>query len=152
MLQILSSLNLVTRMEMVADSTILSGIATGTDYFATGSWAEISTTATGAGLAKKPTSTGKFCLPIWTESNRDKKGGWSSDVAATGQVTVIYGKLHGITDQFTGTPSVGDPLYADTTGRLSASGSGVVVAYCTRALYSTTYLGKKFDAIEFVTA
>lgn len=141
MLQILSSLNLVSRFDLDASAWILVSGQTGT-------FVEMD----GAGI-KKPTA-GNMAFPIWSESKRDGTPGFSPDIAATGKVTVIYGKLKGVTDQYVGTPAVGAPLFVDANGKLSAStaGSAVVVAYCTKAQYTEKYLSKSFNAIEFVLA
>jgi hypothetical protein len=141
MLQILSSLNLVTRMDLEADSwTLLSGV--------TGTWVTVG----GDDNVGKPTA-GDFALPIWSESNRDGSAGFSPDIHSSGNVTVIYGKLRGVTDQFVGSPTAGAALYVDASGKLTVTSAGdaVVVAYCTKPSHSTTYLGKGFTAIEFVT-
>ena len=79
--------------------------------------------------------------------------GFSPDIHSTGNVTVIYGKLRGVTDQFVGTPSAGEALYVDANGKLTVTSAGdaVVVARCTKPSHSTTYLSVGFTAIEFVT-
>jgi len=139
MLQILSSLNLVSRFDLTADSwTLLSG--------KTGSFVEMN----GDGV-KQPTA-GNMAFPVWSESNRDGTAGFSPDIAATGKVTVIYGKLKGLTDQYVGTPAVGAPLYVDANGKLTvtSAGAAVVVAYCTKAQHSVKHLSKSFNVIEFV--
>lgn len=141
MLQILSSLTLGSRFDLTADDWILaSGV--------TGSFVEMSGTD-----AIKPTA-GNMAFPIWSESNRDLKGGFSPDIAATGKVTLFYGKLKGVTDQYVGTPTVGAKLYVDATGKLttSSAGNAVVVAYCTKAPFETKYLSKVFNSIEFILA
>jgi len=141
MLQILSNLNLVTRMDLEASTWILASGVTGT-WVAPG----------GDDDVDKPTA-GDFAFPIWSESNRDGSAGFSPDIHSTGNVTVIYGKLRAVTDQFTGTPAAGEALFVDATGKLTTTdpGSGVVVARCTKPSHSSTYLGQGFTAIEFVT-
>lgn len=141
MLQILSSLNLVTRLDLEADSWILlSGV--------TGTWVSPS----GDDNVGKPTA-GDFAFPIWSESNRDGSAGFSPDIHSSGNVTLIYGKLRGVTDQFVATPAAGAALYVDLTGKLTVTSTGdaVVVARCIKPSHSTTYLGQGFTAIEFVT-
>lgn len=143
MLQILSSLNLVTRMDLTASAGVLASGVTGT-------WVAIDS----ADHVDFPSVSGVIAFPIWSESNRDGSAGFSPDIHSTGNVTVIYGKLRGVTDQFAGSPAVGDALYVNTSGKLSAAGSdstNVVVAYCTKASHSVTYLSTPFTAIEFVT-
>lgn len=100
----------------------------------------------------KPTAGG-FAVPIWTESNRDGTNGWTGDVTATGKLTVIYGKLRAVTDQYVGNPAVGDPLYVDTNGKLTVTSAGdaVMLGFCTKAPFSETYLSKVFTAIEYVS-
>lgn len=141
MLQILSSINLVTRMDLEADTWILASGVTGT-------WVSPG----GSDDVVKPTA-GDYSWPIWSESNRDGSAGFSPDIHSTGNVTVIYGKLRAVTDQFTGAPTAGAKLYTDATGKLSTASAGdaVVVAYCTKPSHSVTYLGQSFTAIEFVT-
>lgn len=145
MLQILSSLTLVTRIDATASAWILASGVTGT-------FVKFNSDST-EDKYDKPTAGG-FAVPIWSESNRDLTAGWSPDIAATGKVTGIYGKLRGVTDQFVGTPAVGAKLYVDANGKLTASSAGdaVVIAYCTKASHTATYLGKSFTAIEFILA
>ncbi len=141
MLLILSSLNLDTRMDLATDAWILASGVTGT-------WVG----PKGDDDCGKP-AAGDFAFPIWSESNRDGTAGFSPDIHSTGNVTVIYGKLRGVTDQFVGTPAVGDDLFVDATGKLTTTSAGdaVVVAWCMKPSHSTTYLGQGFTAIEFVT-
>jgi len=137
MLQILSSLTLASRFDLTADAwTLLSG--------QTGTFVQMN-----GDSVQKPTA-GTYAVPIWSESNRDGSAGFSPDIAGTGKVTVIYGKLKGVTDQFTGTPAVGSALYVSAAGLLDPDGSGVAVAYCTKASHTAKYLSKSFTAIEFV--
>lgn len=146
MLQILSSLTLGSRFDMDADAWILLSGQTGTFVSIKG------TNEKGNDSVGKPTA-GDLAFPIWSESNRDGSAGFTPDIAATGKVTIFYGKLRGVTDQFTGTPAVNELLYVDATGKLttSAAGKNIAVAVCTKAKHSAVYLSKKFDAIEFVT-
>jgi len=141
MLQLLSNLNLFTRRDLEASTWVLASGVTGT-WVAPG----------GDDDCDKP-AAGVFAMPVWSESNRDGSAGFSPDIAATGNVTVIYGKLWGVTDQFTGTPAAGEALFVDATGKLTTTdpGSGVVVARCVKPSHSVTYLSQGFTAIEFVT-
>jgi len=127
-------------MDLEASSLVLlSGV--------TGTWVAIDS----ADHCELP-AAGVNAFPIWSESNRDGSAGFSPDIASTGNVTVIYGKLRGVTDQFEGSPAVGAKLYVTAAGKLSTTaGAGVVVAYCTKASHSVTYLSAPFTAIEFVT-
>lgn len=141
MLEILSTLNLVSRFDYLGSTWVLASGVTGT-------W--VTRDATGV---EKPTAGG-FALPIWSESYRDgTTGKWSPDVDVTGKVTVIHGKLKALTDQFVGTPSVGAPLYVDTNGKLSitSAGNAVVVAYCTKASHTFNQLGTNYTCIEFMS-
>jgi len=128
-------------MDLAADAwTLISGV--------TGTWVAPG----GDDDIVKPTA-GDFAYPIWSESNRDGSAGFSPDIHSSGNVTVIYGKLRGVTDQFTGAPTAGAALYVDATGKLTitSAGDAVVVARCVKPSHSTTYLGQGFTAIEFVT-
>ena len=142
MLKLLTDLTLVARHDYDASAWVLASGKTGTFVCHGGSNDVVQPTA------------GNFAIPVWSESNRDETAGWSPDIAATGKVSTLYGKLRGVTDQYIGTPAVGDPLYVDANGKLTtvSAGNAVVIAYCTRAAYSDTYLSKLYTVIEFVTA
>jgi len=141
MLKILSSLTLLKRIDVTADAWVLaSGV--------TGKWVSIS-----SGSSAKP-SAGAWAFPVWNESNRDGSVGFTPDVAATGKVSVIYGKLHGVTDQFTGTPAAGDALKVTADGVLATVTPGTsenVVAICLKPAATEVYLGTSYSVIEFVT-
>jgi hypothetical protein len=147
MLKLKTDWNKINRMEEAASSWVL-------DHAVTGTWV-----APSASGVDQPT-LGGFALPILTESNRDGSVGFTGDVSVTGNVTVAYGSFAGITDRFAGTPAVGDVLYVTADGKLAnAADAGidlstahpVSAAICTKASYSTTYMGKSYDVIEFVT-
>ncbi len=150
MLQLLSHLTRIERVEMLLDSAgwvVASGVL--------GTWVS----PAGAGLVNKPTA-GDFGWPIWSESVRDTNvAGFSPDIAATGKITVLYGKVRALTDQYSGSaPTVGAPLYiaADGTLSMASAGDAVVVAYCTKAPHATTtYYNKarsSTNVIEIMTA
>jgi hypothetical protein len=141
MLQPLSNINLGQRIDLSYDAWTAASGATGTFV-----------SFAGSDDVQKPTA-GDFAMPIWSESNRDGTAGFSPDIAATGKVTVFYGKLRAVTDQFTGTPAVNEKLYVSATGKLTTSSAGkaVAVAICTKASHSVTYLGTVYTCIEFVT-
>lgn len=142
MLQILTDLLKVNRLELTATAGLIASGVMGT-------WAQMTGSSNGCDL---PTA-GNLAFPIWTESYRDGEVGWTGDVGITGKVTLLYGKFRAITDQVTGTPAVNAVLYAAADGTLSTTaGNGIVVAVCTKASHSVTYLGTTFTAcIEFVT-
>lgn len=142
MLQIMTSLTLLARLDLTADAWTLASGVTGT-FVSFG----------GNGDIVKPTA-GDFAVPVWNESARNLQTGvWSPDVLATGKVTVMYGKLRAVTDQFTGTPAVGEKLYVDADGKLTTSSAGkaIPIAICTKASHTSTYMSRQFTAIEFVT-
>ena len=141
MLLPLNLLTSVTIIEASASALVLNSGFNGT-------WVELV-----GGVATKPTA-GNMAFPIWSESNRDKTQGFSPDVAAVGQVSVIYGKLRAVTDQYVGTPAPGDKLYVDANGQLTttSAGAGVAVAVCTKAPFAERRLNVPFTLIEFVTA
>lgn len=142
MLQILTDLLKVNRMDYTASAWILaSGVQ--------GNFVEID----GSDGVQEPSAAGNMAYAIWTESYRDgTAGNWTGDVSKTGKVTILFGKYKGLTDQFTGTPAVGEKLYATTAGKLSTTaGAGHLIGICTKSSHSVTYLGTAFTAIEFVT-
>lgn len=140
MLQILSDLRLLSRVDVEASSWILTSGTTGTFV-----------SFTAKGKAGQP-SAGAYAVPVWSEGNRDNTAGFSPDIAATGNVTVLVGTFQGETDQFEGTPAVGDALTVNADGKLkTASNSDVVLARCTGAKDGTTYLGRPYNAIQFIT-
>lgn len=141
MLEILSTLDKLIRVDVTATSWALNSGVTGT-------FVKIN----GANGATRP-AAGEWALPIWNESSRtDAVGAFTPDTNATGKVTLLYGKLHAKTDQFSGTPAAGDKLSVDANGKLQVeSGSGIVVAICVRASHTHTYLRKNYSVIEFFT-
>jgi hypothetical protein len=151
MLKPLSNLTLDTRIEVIASPGLLASGVTGT-------WAKLTTPAVDGSMptADLPTAGG-FAFPVWSESYRDKTAGkWSPDVAATGQLTLIYGKYRAVTDQVdvNNLPAVGDALYVNAAGKLTTvnTGKGIVVAQCSKAAHDTYYLSTKFtNCIEFIT-
>jgi len=149
MLQMKTDLLRVNRLEKTADAWTLANAVTG-------SWVSLS----GAGIIQ-PAAVGDFAVPIFTESNRDGTAGFTGDVSVTGGVTVLLGKMEAITDQFTGTPAIGDKLYVLTTGKLAnATGASLdaageaaanVVAICTKAAADMEWFGSTISVIEYVT-
>jgi hypothetical protein len=158
MLQMKTDLLRVNRLEKTADAWTLANAVTG-------SWVSLS----GAGIIQ-PAAVGDFAVPIFTESNRDGTAGFTGDVSVTGGVTVLLGKMEAITDQFTGTPAIGDKLYVLTTGKLAnATGASLTlsgtptveelgalsaatpVAICTKAAANMEWFGSTISVIEYVT-
>lgn len=147
MLKLKTDWNKVNRLEKSASSWVLQNAVTGT-------W--VAPSADGVDQPAK----GGFGFPILTESNRDGSVGFTGDVGVTGNVTVAYGSFEAITDQYVGTPAVGDALYLTADGKVgNAADSAVdftnshpmVVGVCTKAPYSTTYMGRSINVIEYVT-
>ena len=156
MLRLTTDWGKLHRMEKTAGSWVLQNAVTGT-------WVKDSAN----GLAQP--SAGDYAYPILTESNRDGSVGFTGDVSVTGNVTVAYGKFAGITDQYEGTPAIGDTLWVTASGKLAnkttmafaagtdpsdASAAEVAasaMAVCTKAPYEMTYMGRTVNVIEFVT-
>lgn len=143
MLRLLTNLNLLNRQDFTAtDGLIASGY--------TGTWIKLETDEIDLIAA-----TGDFSIgTVWTESYRDGTiGSWTPDVDATGQLTIIWGKFRALTDQFTGSPAVGNALRVNTAGQLvvGTANSDFIVAYCTKASHTIEHLGRSHTVIEFVT-
>jgi len=144
MLRILDDLNKVNRFTLGAtDGLLASGV--------TGTWA-----AASEGSLDLPSAGDLNVFQIFSESYRDGTAGkWAPDVTASGsnKLTAIAGKYRALTDQYAGTPSVGDYLDVDTAGKLAAGtkGDGDGVAVCTKAPHSISHLGNSYTVIEFVT-
>ncbi|MCK5613638.1 hypothetical protein KAR91_67860 [Candidatus Pacearchaeota archaeon] len=145
MLRMLTSLNLVSRYDITATAGLLaSGV--------TGSW--VSKLGDNIDL---PGTQGDQAQLVWTESNRDGTVGWTPDVTNTGKLTVLTGKtVRALTDQFSGTPAVGDAFVAGVNGKLYVNNSAAdtnlsVVAYCTKASHVIEHLGRNHTVIEFTT-
>ena len=147
MLRMLTNLNMVHRFDVTAAAGLLAS-----GY--TGAWVRKN-----SDTLDYVSATGKFALGcVWNESNRDGTAGFTPDTRAvasggTGKLTVVYGKFRALTDQFTGTPAVGDELYVTTAGVLTSTAAGdeFVVGYCTKASHSLTHLNTSHTVIEYVT-
>ena len=102
-----------------------------------------------------PTAGAIGVYQIISESYRDGTAGkWAPDVAASGDnvLSVAYGKYRAVTDQFTGSPAVGDKLKVTAAGKLATTSTAAeFVAVCTTASHSITQLGASVTVIEFVT-
>lgn len=150
MLQMKTDLLKVNRLDKLADAWILANGKTGM-------WVSFSSTG-----VQQVQADGDLAVPIFTESNRDGTAGFTGDVGVTGKVTVLFGKMEAITDQFVGTPAVGEKLYAGTDGQLSnaadATGGAITpsfttfaVAMCTKASTAMEWFGSSINVIEYVT-
>lgn len=144
MLRILTNLNLLNRQDFEATAGL---IASG--Y--TGSWVK----KIAADIVDLPAAAGEYSFgTVWTESYRDgSQGSWTPDVGATGKLTVVFGRMRALTDQFTGTPAIGNALKVGTDGKLAVGtyGTDVIVAFCTKASHSLSHLGRTHTVIEFVS-
>ena len=149
MLRMLTNLNLVHRWDVTPTAGLLAS-----GY--TGSWVRYSATET----IDLPDAAGTYVVGcVWTESNRDGTVGWTPDArtvanGGTGKLTIVNGNFRALTDQFTGTPAIGEKLYAATDGTLSTTAGSDdthVIGYCTKASHSITHLNSSHTVIEFVT-
>jgi hypothetical protein len=152
MLQMSTDLLRVNRLEkQIAsdDSWILANAKTGTFV-----------TFAANGAVERP-AKGDLAVAIFTESNRDGSAGFTGDVGITGGVTTLSGTYQAVTDQFVGTPAVGDKLYVNADGKLGnatelsldavAEAAATQVATCVSPSTALTYLGLDVNVIEFVT-
>lgn len=148
MLQMKTDLLRVNRLEKLASAWVLANGKTGL-------W--VAFDANGVGQP----SLGNFGVPIFTESNRDGSAGFTGDVSVTKGVTVLFGKMEAVTDQYTGTPALGDKLYILADGTLANATDGSVtpdgedamrsVAICTKAPAAMEWFGNTINVIEYVT-
>ena len=143
MLKILSSLNLLNRIDV--ESAFSSS-----DAAVTGTWAAYDAT----GKLDFPTAGAKAYV-IWSENRGTTAAGFSPDIDATVNLTILMGQLHAVTDQVAASGiSAGDALSVGTDGKLAAaSGSDIVVGYATQVdMDGVEYYGSTFNnCIEFTT-
>lgn len=139
MLRILDNLNLINRFDVEATAGLIASGVTGSFVSKLGDQIDL------------PTAGAAGVMQVWTESNRDGTVGWTPDVDASGNLTVLYGKYRGLTDQFSGSISAGDQLEVDATGQLIPLSAGVAVAVCTKASHVHNHLDRDHTVIEFVT-
>lgn len=144
MLRVLSDLNNVERFDIEVSAGVIASGVTGTFVVKQGDTADL------------PTAGDLGAFVIFTESYRDgSTGKWSPDYNASGytQLSVLYGKFRALTDQYEGTPAVGNKLKVTAAGKLSADSvsANQVVAVCTKAAHSVEHLGKSYTVIEYVT-
>lgn len=89
---------------------------------------------------------------IWTESNKDGTSGFTEDANYLKKVAVLSGIYVAETDQFDGTPAVGDKLKTTVTGTLAvAGGSDNAVAVVLNAPYTKSVMGTNVSVIRFKT-
>lgn len=166
MLQLLSNLNLVTRIEIQSTLAEMDKTLQGNWIKADGTVATASEISPGA------------AFQIWSESDRSKEkafeaavnrasyattaqsnlgsGHYSPDAADTLKLTVLYGKYRAMTNMWVGSdPAIGDTLYIQANGYLASDStpSGVFTpfAVCTKAPASVTHIGESYSCIEYVT-
>lgn len=141
MFSILSDLSLLLRKDLAVSATgdlLASGVS--------GTWVTLDTD----GTAVRTSSAVELAWPVWNESNRDGSVGYTPDVNNSKKVTVLAGKFFARTDEYTGVSAVG-PLKTGANGKLVAATEGVstnVVAYCVKAPYTTSYLGRSVTVID----
>ena len=144
MLRILTNLNLLNRQDFEATAGLIASGYTGT-------WVK----KIASDIIDLPASAGEFSIgTVWTESYRDGTiGSWTPDVGATGKLSVVFGRMRALTDQFTGTPAIGQALQTGTDGKLAAGtyGTDVIAAFTTKASHSISHLGRTHTVIEVVT-
>lgn len=75
-------------------------------------------------------------------------------MAGTARVTLLHGKIRGLTDQYVGTPPAGTYLKVNDAGKLVAIGQdeeALAVAVCTKAAHPVTHRQDTFTLIEIFT-
>lgn len=80
-------------------------------------------------------------MMVWTESNRDGTAGVAPQATQLQpKLTVIYGPMRCLTDQYVGTPTAGVKLFANANGKLEdvAATGNDPVAVCTKAEHALT--------------
>lgn len=116
-----------------------------------GSWVMLDTSAN-LKLTDGPTA---LAWPIWNESAvlGETSAGFAPDVAETGKLTVLKGLHRALTNQYTGSPAIGDKLYTTDPGVLKVAPDNDTnsVAVCTAAPASVIYRGTTFTCIEYET-
>lgn len=150
MLRLKSDLNKINRYDVEAASAVMSaGIQ--------GIWVA----EEGDQLAL-PSAGDANVVQVWTESNRDGTAGYSPDASASGQnqLTVLQGRYRATTDQYVGTPVLGDKLGVNADGKLAVinDGSGDTlaatahpVAVVSKAPHTESVLQKDFTVIRILT-
>lgn len=86
---------------------------------------------------------------IWTESDKTGVAGLTKDAVYLKKVAVLSGSYRVETDQFDGSPSVGDDMKTTAAGKLEvASADDNAVATVLKAPANKTYLGRTISIIE----
>lgn len=144
MLRILTNLNLLNRQDFEATAGLIASGYTGT-------WVK----KIAEDIIDLPAAAGEYAVgPVWTESYRNGTiGSWSPDVTATGKLSVVFGKMRALTDQYSGSPAINNALKVGTNGKLAVGtyGTDVIVAFCTKAPHTLNHLGTAHTVIEIVT-
>ena len=176
MLILLSNLNLVTRIEVTGVTKAEQDTTDG--GLLQGMW------VTPGGAAYRPAAVSGSQWPgkayqIWTESNRSHEasfesavdrssyantamtnlgsGHFSPDAADKAQLTCLYGKYRALTNMWTGTVAVGDPLVISANGHFiqdasfTAADAYLPFAICTKAAADVSHIGTTYSCIEYVT-
>lgn len=146
MFQILSDLSLLLRRELPVDTT-----SPESNHVLTSGLSGVWVTLDASGYAKRTQTAVEMAWPVFNESARDGSvNAFTPDVTNSKKVTVLAGKFFARTDQYTSVTAVG-PLKTGANGKLVAATEGTdtnVVAYCVKAPYSTTYLGRSVTVID----
>jgi len=145
MLRLLTNLDSVERFDVNAPDTFFASNST----VKTGTWVS----KVGDTLAL-PAAGSANAFQVFTESNRDGSAGFTPDATAAGlkRLSVLFGKMRALTDQFTGAIAVGDKLAVNAAGLLvTADVADTVVAICTKATHSYSHLGATTNVIEIFT-
>lgn len=109
-----------------------------------------------------PTAGDAHVVQVWTEGNRDGSAGFTPDTSASGQsqLTVLQGRYRATTDQYVGTPAVGDKLGVNADGKLAVIGDGTgdtiaatshAVAVVTKAPHAERHLHADTTVIRIAT-
>ena len=142
MLKLISDITLVKRFDLPIASNGCSVVASGYQ----GMWV----TKDATGHAYDLVTPTLLAYPVWTESNKDGTVGWSGDVSATGNITVLFGKFQAITDKYVAANMALGAALTVSSGLLKvAAGSEPVVAVCTKVIGSATYGNLTSTFIEF---
>ena len=144
MLKLISDITLVKRFDLPIATNGCSIVASGYQ----GMWVSKDSSGNAVDI-DTPTY---LAYAVWSESNRDGTVGWSPDVAATGNITVLYGKFQAITDKYvSANMALGSALTVSSGLLKVATGTEPVLGVCTKVIGSATYDGLTANFIEFQT-